>query len=90
MAEKRTPHQVHADIQAGRYRDKTPGFDPAAAPMETDAEAGGASTDAGKDKPFHAEHPVVQNQASTGTAMRPLGRLPPASRLMKLRKPKQE
>lgn len=74
MAEKRTPQQVHADIQAGKYRDKTPGFDPSAAPMETDAEAGGASTDPNDGRAGRVEHPTVQNQASSGNAMRPLPR----------------
>ncbi len=39
--EKPTAAQVRGDIDKGRTGDKTPGFDPAAAPMETDAEAGG-------------------------------------------------
>lgn len=34
--------QVRGDIDAGRTGDKARGVDPAAAPMETDAEAGGA------------------------------------------------
>jgi hypothetical protein len=33
--------QLRGDIDRGRTGDKTPGVDPAAAPMETDAEAGG-------------------------------------------------
>jgi hypothetical protein len=33
--------QVRGDIQRGRTGDKRSGFDPALAPMETDAEAGG-------------------------------------------------
>jgi hypothetical protein len=33
---------ARAATQAGRTFDKIPGFDPAMAPMETDAEAGGA------------------------------------------------
>ncbi|MCG7508256.1 hypothetical protein [Mesorhizobium retamae] len=77
MAEKRTPQQVHADIQAGKYRDKTPGFDPSAAPMETDAEAGGASTHPDDEQAGRVEHPTVQNQASTGSAMRPRGKQKP-------------
>lgn len=37
-----TAAQVRGDIDKGLTGDKAPGFDPAAAPMETDAEAGGA------------------------------------------------
>lgn len=33
--------QVRGDIQHGRTGDKKRGFDPAAAPLETDDEAGG-------------------------------------------------
>lgn len=33
--------QVRGDIQRGKTGDKHPGFDPAAAPLETDAESGG-------------------------------------------------
>lgn len=36
------PAQVRGDVQHGRTGDKTRGFDPAAAPLETDDEAGGA------------------------------------------------
>jgi len=43
MAKKKpTSAQLRGDIDSGKTGDKTPGFDPAAAPMETDAEAGGA------------------------------------------------
>lgn len=72
MKEKRTPQQVHADIQSGKYGDKTPGFDPAAAPMETDAEAGGSSTPARSEEPPGAVRPTTENEASSGSAMRPL------------------
>lgn len=34
--------QDRGDIQKGLTGDKVPGFDPAAAPLETDAEAGGS------------------------------------------------
>lgn len=40
MPETRNPAEVRGDIQRGRTGDKRPGFDPAAAPLETDAEAG--------------------------------------------------
>ncbi|WP_165214232.1 hypothetical protein [Affinirhizobium pseudoryzae] len=36
-----TASQVRGDIQRGMTGDKRPGIDPAAAPMEADAEAGG-------------------------------------------------
>jgi hypothetical protein len=43
MSKKRpTASQLRGDINSGDTGDKTPGLDPAAAPMETDAEAGGA------------------------------------------------
>ena len=37
-----TSSQLGRDIDSGRTGDKTPGFDPAAAPLGTDDEAGGA------------------------------------------------
>jgi hypothetical protein len=37
-----TAAQVRRDIDDGRAGDRAPAWDPAAAPMETDAEAGGA------------------------------------------------
>ncbi|MCS3741623.1 MULTISPECIES: hypothetical protein [unclassified Rhizobium] len=39
--EERTGAQVRGQIQSGQSGDRRSGFDPAAAPMETDAEAGG-------------------------------------------------
>ncbi len=36
-----TAPQLQDDIDSGRSGDKTPGFDPAAAPLGTDEEAGG-------------------------------------------------
>jgi hypothetical protein len=39
-----TGEQLRADIDAGRTGDKVAHPDPAAAPLETDAEAGGDST----------------------------------------------
>ncbi|WIY52006.1 hypothetical protein O9Z70_10995 [Devosia sp. YIM 151766] len=44
MAEKITGEQLRDDIDAGRTGDKVAFPDPAAAPLETDAEAGGVST----------------------------------------------
>jgi hypothetical protein len=46
--QKPTAAQLRGDINSGKTGDKTPGFDPAAAPMETDAEAGGAPPSAGE------------------------------------------
>lgn len=71
MGTSRTQEQIQADIDAGRDGDKTRGFDPAAVPMEADAEAGGFSTEA-SDEEVKVEHPKRQNEASTGNAMRPL------------------
>ncbi|AWM26716.1 hypothetical protein N181_19030 [Sinorhizobium fredii USDA 205] len=39
------PAQLRGDIQRGRTGDKKPGFDPAAAPLETDGEAAGTPLD---------------------------------------------
>lgn len=44
MTKQVTGEQLRADIDAGRTGDKIPFPDPAAAPLATDAEAGGAST----------------------------------------------
>lgn len=44
MAKMVTGEQLRADIDAGRTGDKVAFADPAAAPLETDAEAGGDST----------------------------------------------
>ncbi|GAA5658530.1 hypothetical protein Brsp06_04914 [Brucella sp. NBRC 13694] len=41
--EKSAGARIRGAIQKGETGDKVPGFDPAAAPMETDAEAGGSS-----------------------------------------------
>lgn len=38
-----TSEQLRHDIDSGLTGDKAPGFDPAAAPMNADAEAGGAA-----------------------------------------------
>lgn len=62
---------ARASTQRGQTRDKVPGFDPAAAPLETDAEAGGSHADgtASVGRPDDI-HP---NAATTATAMRPMG-----------------
>jgi hypothetical protein len=72
MPEVRPPAATRGDIQAGRTGDKTPGFDPAAAPMETDAEASGVSTPAAAELPARGR-PEHTNATSHASAMRPLG-----------------
>ncbi|TIU74804.1 MAG: hypothetical protein E5W15_02760 [Mesorhizobium sp.] len=62
----RTPAEARGEIQAGRTQDKTPGFDPAAAPQ--DAEAGAVSTSAA---PAEPRKPNFTNQSSFAHAMRP-------------------
>ncbi|TGP54195.1 hypothetical protein EN873_13760 [bacterium M00.F.Ca.ET.230.01.1.1] len=65
---QRTPAEARGEIQAGRTQDKTPGFDPAAAPQEADAEAGDVPTSAA---PAAPHKPNFNNQASFANAMRP-------------------
>jgi hypothetical protein len=43
------------DIQQGYISDKVPGFDPAVAPLETDAEAAGTPLPASRDQERMAE-----------------------------------
>jgi len=64
---KRTPAVDRGEIQAGTTQDKTPGFDPAAAPQETDAEAGSSANSA---RPAVRHEPNFTNQASFANAMR--------------------
>ncbi|MEI9406392.1 hypothetical protein [Mesorhizobium argentiipisi] len=64
---KRTPAEDRGAIQAGMNQDKTPGFDPAAAPQETDSEAGGHANPA---RPATQREPKFTNQASFANAMR--------------------
>lgn len=68
------PAQVRGDIQAGLTGDKRPGFDPAMAPLETDAEAGGVSlSQAEIDLARHEQRQgrPVDVSGDSGTAMRP-------------------
>ncbi|RWP22920.1 hypothetical protein [Mesorhizobium sp.] len=76
MAARRdqTPAKARGDIQAGTTRDKTPGFDPAAAPGETDAEAADVPTSVAEARP--RRQPEFTNEASFGDAMRPTGSEP--------------
>jgi hypothetical protein len=59
---------ARAAIQRGETGDKIPGFDPAAAPMETDAEAGGAPYGGAADIP--SGKTARPPETSAGTAMR--------------------
>ncbi|WP_312794223.1 hypothetical protein [Tianweitania sp.] len=65
--------EVRGAIDKGQTGEKVAGFDPAASPMETDAEAGGAPT-VGSDEAAAAQQPssLPRANASThGSAMRP-------------------
>lgn len=64
----RTPSKDRGSIQAGMTEDKTPGFDPAVAPMETDAEAGGSGS--APAQPVGSGKPVFRNEAGFANAMR--------------------
>lgn len=66
---ERTPAQNRGDVQAGAAGDKTPGFDPAVAPQETDAEAGGVASQASDGV---RGKPEFRNEASFANAMRPM------------------
>ncbi|TPI11045.1 hypothetical protein FJW06_21475 [Mesorhizobium sp. B4-1-3] len=69
MSPKQRPSaEARGEIQAGRTQDKTPGFDPAAAPLEADAEAGAVPTSSA---PVEPRKPNFTNQASFANAMRP-------------------
>lgn len=69
---------VRAATQRGETGDKIPGFDPAAAPMETDAEAGGAAFGGTADGSAVAMSRPPET--STGSAMRPtMGEQAPVS-----------
>ncbi|OHV81871.1 hypothetical protein [Ensifer sp. LCM 4579] len=69
------PAQVRGDVQHGRTGDKTRGFDPSAAPLETDDEAGGvpvtrqAAQDARNDQ---LSGTPVDTSTEYADAMRPL------------------
>ncbi|PAQ11057.1 hypothetical protein CIT26_06835 [Mesorhizobium temperatum] len=65
-----TPAKARGAIQGGATRDKTPGFDPAAAPEETDAEAAGVPNPVAEARP--RRQPEFTNEASFANAMRPV------------------
>lgn len=68
-----SPAQARGAIQEGRTGDKTPGFDPAVAPMEADAEAGGMATQPTREPPDRNSGAGFKNSATFGNAMRPTG-----------------
>ncbi len=73
-ARDRNPAQVRGDIEQGRTGDKTGGFDPAAAPYETDAEAGGTPLSGAQTAPAGTARPQPVpggEQLAHGSAMRP-------------------
>jgi hypothetical protein len=70
MTTHRKAEAARGDIQAGKTQDKTPGFDPAAAPQETDAEAAGLPNPAAEARP--RRQPEFTNEASFANAMRPV------------------
>ncbi|TIM79018.1 MAG: hypothetical protein E5Y58_02445 [Mesorhizobium sp.] len=74
MAARRDQTNARGDIQAGATRDKTPGFDPAAVPEETDAEAADVQHPLAEARP--RRQPEFTNEASFGDAMRPAGSEP--------------
>ncbi|MCX2721627.1 hypothetical protein [Roseibium salinum] len=75
-----TPSNVRGDIQRGLAGDKKPGFDPAAAPMETDAESGGTPTTAeaaATDRQAQWNPNPSDYQGSKASAMREFDTPPP-------------
>lgn len=65
------PAAARGEVQAGATQDKTPGFDPAIAPLETDAEAAGTQNPVAETNPPQAR-PKFENDASFANAMRPV------------------
>lgn len=70
FAEKSAGARLRGAIQRGEAGDKVPGFDPAAAPYETDAEAGGTAQPADSDVAAQAVLPHDSNAASHGSSLR--------------------
>lgn len=78
-----TPSNVRGDIQKGLAGDKKPGFDPAAVPMETDAEAGGTPTTAeaaAMDRQAQLHPNPGDYQGGNASAMRKFDTPPPRER----------
>ncbi len=70
---KQSAANIRGDIQTGLSGDKKPGFDPAAAPMETDGEAGGVPLSEeqvriSRESQFHPD--PSDHQGTDATAMR--------------------
>ncbi|AFL54023.1 hypothetical protein ABIE78_006348 [Sinorhizobium fredii] len=76
---KSNPAQVRGDIQHGRTGDKKPGFDPAAAPLETDGEAAGTPLSAEATQKARAAqlHGAPTLSTEFGDAMRPFATAEP-------------
>jgi|SRR5690606_10094276 len=71
---KRQSAEVRGNIQKGYTGDKIPGFDPAAAPLETDAEAAGTSEPLPGKEALNRGPSIGNadaNASSHGNAMRP-------------------
>jgi len=67
-----TVSEVRGAIEHGQTQDKVAGFDPAASPMETDGEAGGARPVASREAPVKTGSPLpTPNATAHGDAMRP-------------------
>lgn len=66
-----TPVSARGEIQSEETQDKTPGFDPAVAPMETDAEAADTQNPPPTEPP-RSRRPKFENEASFANAMRPV------------------
>jgi hypothetical protein len=80
-----TGAQVRGAIQQGITGDIRPGFDPAAAPYETDAEAGGMPTAAaaetfmpiGKSEAAQGNYDVAMREPGTGKTTSQTGKVAP-------------
>lgn len=66
-----TPAAARSEVQAGATQDKTPGFDPAIAPLETDAEAADTQNPVAGTSPPRTRS-KFENDASFANAMRPV------------------
>ncbi|MBZ9996821.1 MULTISPECIES: hypothetical protein [unclassified Mesorhizobium] len=67
-----TPASARGEIQAGTTQDKTPGFDPSVAPLETDAEAADTRNPTTEADPPRSRRPKFENEASFANAMLPV------------------
>jgi hypothetical protein len=76
------PAQIKGDIDRGRTGDKRPGFDPALAPVTTDAEAGGQPLTSEQVKTARQTQlegeTHEENTVSYNDAMREFDRTPPS------------